>query len=245
MVVLGVEMTEDGAGIRTTALEIASTDAWPLEDTEFLVRELRNARRRHAGNGGVAVIGGGGSVERLEDMALNSVIVLDSGEPYPRVYSPSDAGLAEALTAAAAGDVIWLPAAGFANAVTIPAGVTLIGQGRGSVIQGTITGGDGAMVRGLTIVLAGSDADVVFGVGSPVTGIFYLEDCHVQVTNDAGDAAALYSNTEGTIEARGCYLSGESTGGNGWAAYCAAGGAAGILTHCVLVYNTTPVGGET
>ena len=190
MVVLGVEMVEDGAGVRTAALEIASTDAWPLEGGEFLVRELRNARRRHAGNGGVGVIGGGGSVETLKDMALNSVIVLDSGQPYPLVYSPSDAGWTAAAAVAGAGDVIWLPAAGFSADITIPAGVTVRGRGPATVIAGTVTGASGATLQGVYVRVVGDSPDPLYGVKG-AGDKFRVLDCFVYVENATGPARAV------------------------------------------------------
>ena len=70
MVVLGVEMVEDGAGIRTTALEVASTDTWPLSGAEFLVREIRNARRARAGQQATTT---------LTETIVSSAVNIDGG----------------------------------------------------------------------------------------------------------------------------------------------------------------------
>jgi hypothetical protein len=49
LVVLGVTLEESGDGIRTAALELATTDTWPLSGTDFLLREIRGSRRGRAG----------------------------------------------------------------------------------------------------------------------------------------------------------------------------------------------------
>lgn len=50
LVVLGVTLEESGDGIRTAALELATTDTWPLSGTDFLLREIRGSRRGRAGD---------------------------------------------------------------------------------------------------------------------------------------------------------------------------------------------------
>ena len=70
LVVLGVETTEDAAGLRTTALEVASTDTWPLSGTDFLLREIRAARRTRAGQAATTT---------LTDVIVSSAVNIDGG----------------------------------------------------------------------------------------------------------------------------------------------------------------------
>jgi hypothetical protein len=149
--------------------------------------------------------------------------------------------IAAACAAAASGDAVELPPGTYTENITIPAGVTVRGRGRATVIAGTVTGGDGAAMQGVRVRIDGDDAGLLYGVYAGASGTFTLEDCEVLVDNATGDATALYSGDAGEIVARRCLLRGVSVGGDGWAAYRGPSGGAGELDHCILQYTTAPV----
>jgi hypothetical protein len=61
-------------------------------------------------------------------------------------YAYTEAGLAAAFAAAAAGDVVDLPAGTMTGDVTVPAGVTLRGMGAATVIDGAISAAAAAVL---------------------------------------------------------------------------------------------------
>ena len=165
------------------------------------------------------------------------------------MFERSSAGLVLALATAVAGSVVYIPPGTYSTSVVFPAiplviptGVEVQGWGLKTVLLGQITGGAAALLRAVRVVINASNAAMQCAIMSPATGVFYLEECSVEVDNAVGDAIALYSNAEGTIEARRCFLRGVSATADGWAAYSIAGGGAGLLTHCSLVYTTAPTG---
>lgn len=148
-----------------------------------------------------------------------------------------------ACAAAVAGDVVQPQAGTYAESFTIPANVEVVGRGReNTVISGVVTGGVEAVLRDLSVVIDGDDAGILYAVkGSSGEGTLRLYNCNVLVDNATGNAAALYSDGDGEIEAYGCRLRGVSAAADGWAAYCALGGAAGLLAHCEYEVTTDVV----
>lgn len=69
----------------------------------------------------------------------DSILLLDSAGSPAAEYAATGTGLAAALAAAGSGDVVVLPAGTITDDHSIPAGVTVVGQGGASVLSGVIT----------------------------------------------------------------------------------------------------------
>jgi len=157
----------------------------------------------------------------------DTILLFDSSGNPVAEYVLTSAGLTAALAAATAGDIITLPACTIAGDHTIPATVHVVGLARfGVILTGQVTGGTGASLENCCITRTANDANVLYGVVAPATGTFYLSHVNVLVTQaGAGNAAAIYSNAGGDVEAWNCSLRAPA-GGAGWhyGVYLDAGG---------------------
>lgn len=108
-----------------------------------------------------------------------------------------DDALTAALAAASAGDVVWLPACTVSGDHVVPAGVTLCGLGRASVLTGQLTLYAGAEARGLCIERDVSDAADIVGVTNGGAAVAYLVDMMVSVDNALGNGYAVSAGTGG------------------------------------------------
>ncbi len=77
--------------------------------------------------------------EIIVGRAGNVLLLFDRDGAVLREYTATDAGLTEALAAAATGDVVWLPAGTITGNHTIPANIEVAGLGYNSVLSGVIT----------------------------------------------------------------------------------------------------------
>jgi len=155
-----------------------------------------------------ATIGRSGNVILLH--AANGAQVVE--------YEASDAGLAAAIAVAVSGDAIALPICTLTGNYTIPAGVHVVGRSRFStILTGQITGGAGASLENCSIARSANDANALYGVVAPAAaGTFFMSRVHIQVTQaGSGNAAAIYTNGAGDVEAWNCSLRAPA-GGAGW-----------------------------
>jgi hypothetical protein len=140
-----------------------------------------------------------------------------------------------ALLAASAGDMLRLPSGTITGNHTITPGVEVLG-GRNTLLTGAWTGASGATLRDVRVSIA-ADSALSYGLAGPAAGTFYVYGCTVEVSN-TGDAAAIYSNLAGRVEAYDCTLSALSTTGNGYCLWRTATGGAGDLYRCRFTYST-------
>lgn len=96
----------------------------------------------------------------------------------------------QALADAASGDVVLLNPKTFAESVTVPPGVTLMGISSGAAITGMVTLGNGAVVKNLAITRSSDDGDDLIGVLAS-SGTSYLMDSTVTVSNGTGSAYSV------------------------------------------------------
>ena len=153
---------------------------------------------------------------------LNAILLYDSSLGNHKQFAISAAGFTAAMASESAGDVIFIPHATITGDHTITAAVKVIGLSRyASIFSGQITGGAGSSIENLSIIRSADSADNIIGVDSPSSGVFYINDCDIEVTQaGAGDAYGLSVDVAGTtIEAWDSFVSGGSAGGSGYAAY--------------------------
>jgi hypothetical protein len=145
------------------------------------------------------------------------IILYDISGLVKREYSFSVDGLDAAIAAAVSGDVVWIPAGSISGGPwTVPAGVSVQGMGRNSIMMGQVILGDGSELCDLKVFNWDNlETDIITVIG-PSTGSAYLFHCSVMALNcGAGDAIGLQGST-GAVDAFGCEISGESMGGNGY-----------------------------
>ena len=166
--------------------------------------------------------------------SLGKIILFDQSyntvAQYPKgVYDSITAtDLDNALEDATSGDIILLPAVTIAGAHTVIAGVKVVGRSRyATILSGQITGASGASIENLSIIQSANSADNLVGVDSPAAGTFYINDCDIEITQaGAGNAYGLSVDVNGTtIEIWNSFVSGDSTGGDGYAGYRSDGSA--------------------
>ena len=193
--------------------------------TQVRADELVKLLRPEFGN---ASISGGGGTALTEgpgiDIASNAIglggdtILIYHANGNPVDEEPAtEAGLIAAIGAANSGDIIELPIVTIAGDHTIPAGVHVYGISCFStILTGQITGSASASLENCSIIRSASDANAVYGVAAPATGTFYLSRIHISAAQaGAGNAAAIYSNAGGDVEAWNCSLLAPA-GGGGW-----------------------------
>jgi hypothetical protein len=190
-----------------------------------LIRALRPEFLNSGGGGGPTITVSEGPGIDIVVVATNNQIGLGgdtillykaNGNPVAE-YAATDAGLTAALAATVAGDIVIIPACTIAGDHTIPTGVRVVGLARfGSILTGQVTGGSGASLENCSITRTANDANVLYGVVAQAAGTFYLSRVHVSVTQaGVGNAAAIYSNAGGDVEAWNCSLL-APVGGVGW-----------------------------
>jgi len=126
----------------------------------------------------------------LAELGHIMLIVAADGSMVDYGFADDD-GLTAALAAAAAGDVVWLPACTIAGDHVVPSGVTLRGLGRASVLTGQVTLGAGAVAQALAVIRDEDDAGDVIGVTTEGAEAAYLHDVVVEVTNATGGGYAV------------------------------------------------------
>lgn len=162
--------------------------------------------------------------------AGNRVLLLPGDGGLASEYAYTEAGVIAALVAAAAGDVVDLPAGTLTltATLTIPAGVTLRGMGAATVIDGAVVLGEGARLIDVIASLADTDSDdlvVVQGGNSAVC-------VHVTVIGEQSGAGAIIgivSTADSADTPMRCYdcsidVENSGTGSAWWTGEVVAGG---------------------
>lgn len=110
-------------------------------------------------------------------------------------YAPTEAGLTAALGASADGDTITIPAYGFTDDFTVPAGVTLMGLGNESIIYGTVTMADESWLQNLKVTSIVDDATTAICIEGPASGLALLWHVSLFAANTStGDAICINCN---------------------------------------------------
>jgi len=168
------------------------------------------------------IISGGSSALPRE----HAIWLLDSGGGAIKDYSADSNGFDSANADAATGDIIWVPACTVAGDKTVTAGAKVVGESRyATIFSGQITLGASSTLENLSVVRSVDSASDHKGVVTGASGVAYLNDCDVEVTNaGAGDAYGASIDGAGDIECWNCYLYGNSGSGSGYAAYIGSSG---------------------
>jgi hypothetical protein len=245
--VLATHVRVDDDGLHTVGCEVGTVDRSPQRDTSVLVSTIQDVRRMQAGLGGVWNITAGASTA-TGDTVLEGPGISVTGDGREKtvglggdmvlLYDDDRTPVAEyatitlALAAADSGDVVQPQAGTYAEDITIPAGVELVGAGRdNTVITGTVTLGDGAVLRGVHILIDGDDAGALVGVqdAAGVTG--YLYDVTISVTNATGAAYGVAVTEGGDLHCEGVEVA-TSGGTVGYGCYHESGDL--YLDHCIV-----------
>lgn len=135
-------------------------------------------------------------------------------------YDANSSGFDSAGAAAAAGDVIYIPAASIGGNHTLADGVAYVGLSRtDSVLTGTITGASNAALASMKLnnVSSGSAA---ISLQPPAACALSVHNCHIEAENTgSGDAYAVNINDDGDIHCWDSYIYGNSNSGSGFAAF--------------------------
>ncbi len=153
---------------------------------------------------------------------LNAILLFDTSLGNYKEFAISQAGFSAALASAGTGDVITVPPATITGAHTIADAVAVWGLSRyATIFSGQITGGAGASIENLSIIQSADSADNLVGVDSPASGTFYINGCDIEITQvGSGNAYGISADINNTlIEIWNSFVSGDSTGGTGYAGY--------------------------
>jgi len=117
-------------------------------------------------------------------------------------YPMSGAGLTSCLAACTTGDTVWLPGGTIAEASwTIPVGVSIVGKGLSTILQGTLETGDTSTTNISTLNVYCTGAVAV----SAGDGITNIRDCNLYSSSNT----ALYVSASGTANVYFNTLEGE------------------------------------
>ena len=142
-------------------------------------------------------------------LGLDSILISHANGDPASEY----ATISAACAAASAGDIIFIAKPGtFAEGVSVPANVGLVGLGRDKTkITGQVTLGDGALLYNLSVDVAGTTGDVYGIVGPGYGQTAYCINVKSYAYATTGTAAGLYVSG-GKVEAFMCDFEGESLG---------------------------------
>jgi hypothetical protein len=161
----------------------------------------------------------------------DKILLYDDGGSPIAEYDADGTGLTAALGAAAAGNVVSLPAGTISGDQTVPADVALIGLDiQRSILTGLITLEAGASLRGVSVLRTDDSANDLYCVTVDLDAgeTVYTHDCFLRAEQaGAGDAAGLYIDGNGTVEAWQTKLTGISVSGSSYGAVFSAD--AGVL----------------
>ena len=145
---------------------------------------------------------------------FGKILVIHKDDGGVEVFAVSSAGFDLALAAADNGDAVWLPPfTSIGDAHTVPVGVGVQAYGKKSNLTGPITLSNSSFLNGVYILNTASSASELVGVQGPSTGLAYLNDCSIIITNSGvGDATGLQVNA-GNLWAWNCRIEGLTTGG--------------------------------
>jgi hypothetical protein len=137
---------------------------------------------------------GGGAGSGLQ----NKIYVWHADGSTPGMYAATEAGLIAALSAAASGDTVWLPSIeiALAAAITLPAGIALIGIDESAVLSFTgfsgtaITMAAGAMCKNFSMVFVATGTTSL-GIDARFAGAL-IDGVAVTVSGGSSSNVAIY-----------------------------------------------------
>lgn len=196
-----------------TILPSGGGPAAPLQETYVVISGsavLPNERVLAVGADTLLTDGGAGGNATVA-RAGNKVLRFDKEVTALVEYAKSAAGAAAALAAAATGDIVELPPGVYTGDLSIPAGVTLLGQGwANTTIVGKVTLADGACIIGLAVATSESSTGKICAVSGPDSGsasaILVKATCE---NTGAGTAYAVCAG-DGALYLYDCKLNGET-----------------------------------
>lgn len=160
---------------------------------------------------------------------FNRILRFSTARPQIVQYPGTAAGMTTAIAAAETNDVYWMPNRTISGDYTLPANTDWIGIHRHRArLTGQITLGVNCAIINLRVIRTANDANDLKGVLAPSSGVGYIIDCRISVTQSgAGDAYAVSVESDGDLETEESYLIGDSTSGSGYAVYHAGSPAVG------------------
>ena len=203
------------------------------------VTDLENLIRRHDAD--INIINNENTISESAKW-MGKLVLFDNIFEKVAFYDPDSVGFDKALLAAEDGDIILIPPCSIADDHTMIAGVKVVGRSRyATILTGKITGADDASIENLSVIQSVNSAANLVGVCSPATGTFYINDCDIEVTQaGAGNAYGFSADVNNTlIEIWNSFISGDSTGGTGYAGYRDTGTSATAHIYGGRAYGST------
>lgn len=188
-----------------------------LGSVDTLVIQGDNAEAIISGTTGFLIITGSAGVP-------NKILLYDQDIEDAIEYEASSGGFNQALTAAEAGDVIWIPPATIGGNVSIPYDVHVVGVSRNAVtLLGEVALGNLSSLESLSILRELNDHETTLkgvvnpiGVGDPAKII----NCLINVQQEgSGSAHGISMEGHSDVEVWGSDVLAESRYGNGYAGY--------------------------
>jgi hypothetical protein len=157
------------------------------------------------------------------------ILLFDGSGGVLTEYSADATGIAAAIAAASAGDVIQIPARTITADVSVPAGVALVGRGWNSVIDGVLTLANGASAAHLKVYQLDDSVDDIIGVVGPASGTAVIRDIQVSLSQTGSGAALGLLSNGGTLRAYECEVWVTTAYGNAWGF--------GAVTDAIVEFN--------
>jgi hypothetical protein len=183
-------------------------------------------------------------VQSTGDLCLNKIMLIHADGSCVTEYDPDDTGFNDALTAATAGDVVWLPATSISGDHTLTDGVHCIGVSKFSTeLTGKITLGALTRLESCFINRTANDSSELVCIVAPPSSEAEVHDCRaVSVQSGSGNAYAVSIEGAGDIRVWSSYLYGMSGSGAGYGA--GRPGASlgnGYFYQCRIIGSTGPL----
>ena len=116
-----------------------------------------------------------------------------------------------AIAAAAAGDIVELPAGTNTETIVQVASTTLRGSGRkATILTGQVTGASSSILEDLSVIRTASDATKLIGFLSASSGDSYINDCEIVVTQSGAGTGYGISVQAGNVYMQGGRLVGST-----------------------------------
>lgn len=202
---------------RVSGREYSRMDLKAIEAMSRRIRRLEAIPYWSSAAAGAVMEGPGIDLVDIQVGLGGDTILLYNQDQMPvEEWAPTSAGLDAALASAVANDIIFLQAFEIDGNHTIPAGVILIGQAKyGSILTGQITLSEGSVIENLSIIRTFADANDIRAVLAPASGIAYMRDICVTVTQGgSGNIYAVEASSGGDIEAYNCIVRANAEGGS-------------------------------
>lgn len=190
---------------------------------------------------GIDIADGGAEGDVTVSVSGNKILLYSGGGAVVAEYTATSAGLDLASAAAAAGDVVWMPARSISGDHSLTAGVRYIGVSRwASVLTGQITLGVNTTLEICSVTRTANSASVLTGVIGPSSGTARVRDCDVTcVQSGGGNAFAVSVEDSGDVEVWGSYLYGSSGSGAGYGGYHKIGESGDLYAYMCRVVGST------